>query len=133
MDEFGKILLEALDETFVQLSFSVRPAVYWHLENRYGIKRTDIPVKFEEFVRAMRSIFSEGADVILKLAMRKLYEMLELQFEERAEWSIMNYVEQARRNFRPRQPGRANPPSRFTDLRTLFLSLHRTDPFSVWP
>jgi len=107
-------------------------AVYWHLENRYGIKRTDIPVKFEVFVRPMRSIFSEEADVILKLAMRKLYDLLELQFEERAEWSIMNYVEQAR-NFRPRQPGRANPLSRFTDLRTLFLSLHRTDPFSVWP
>jgi len=27
LDEFGKILLEALDETFLQLSFSVRPAV----------------------------------------------------------------------------------------------------------
>ena len=100
MDEFQRALLEAADEALLQLSESVRHSIYWYLKNRYGLAREEVPFKPEEFARGLRSLFGEGADMILEWVARGLYAKLGLPFEERPDWGFMDYVSHAKESAR---------------------------------
>jgi hypothetical protein len=95
LDDFHGALQEAVDEALLELSESVRSSLYWFLENYRDLKREEIPLKPEEFMKALKAIFGEGADIILKWVVRKLYAKLGLAFEEKAGWGFMDYVKQA--------------------------------------
>jgi len=96
LDEFRKALLEAVDEGLLALGESARRAIYWHLERRGSIRRDEIPDRPGDFAEALRAIFGEGADVLLRVAARRLYGKLGLAFEERAGWGFQEYAEHAR-------------------------------------
>ena len=98
MDEFEKAVLEAVDETFLSFGDSVKHSLYYYLENRHGVGRGEIPFKFEGFVKGLRSIFGEGANILVKMIAKRLYGKLGLPFEEKAGWSLIDYVEHARKN-----------------------------------
>jgi hypothetical protein len=105
VDEFHKALLEAVDEALLQLSESVRSSIYWYLESRCNLKRETVPFKLEEFMRGLRGIFGEGVNIILRWIARKLYTKLELTFEEKADWSFIDYVNHAKESMkRPTSP-----------------------------
>ncbi len=100
MDEFNRALLEAVDEGLLALGESVRQAIYWHLENKYFIKREEIPDKPEKFNEALKTMIGEGANVLLKLMVKRLYNKLGLNFEEKPNWSFKDYVEYAKKNIK---------------------------------
>jgi hypothetical protein len=73
---FEKLLLEAIDEGLSSLGDSAKHAIYFHLENNYGINRRDIPSKIEEFVDAIEKIFGLGAKILEILIMKQLYQKI---------------------------------------------------------
>jgi len=77
-DDFNLALLEAVDEGFLALGESVRQAIYWHLENRFSIKRSEIPNKLKEFMEALRNMFGAGAEILLKVIIKRFYMKLNL-------------------------------------------------------
>ncbi|MEM2843563.1 MAG: hypothetical protein QXZ53_06780 [Candidatus Bathyarchaeia archaeon] len=95
--EFNKALLEAVDEALLALGKSVKQAIYWRLEDRYNIKKNEIPNKIEEFNKALKELFGEGAEILMKTVMKRFYNKLNLGFEENPNWSIQHYVEDAKR------------------------------------
>jgi hypothetical protein len=76
---YKRIFIEAVDEGLSILGESAKQSTYFYLEKLYGIKRSDIPFKVEEFVEALRQIFSLGSKIILVEIMKRLHEKLELQ------------------------------------------------------
>ncbi|MBS7626064.1 hypothetical protein KEJ51_03345 [Candidatus Bathyarchaeota archaeon] len=96
-DEFNERLLGAIDESLLALGEHVRQAVYHHMENRFSIRRDEIPYRLEDFAEALRNILGSGGKVLLRLAVKILYAKLGLNFEEKSEWNFRDYVEYARK------------------------------------
>jgi len=70
--------------------------MYWHLENRFSLKRDEIPDRPGVFAEALRDMLGAGADVLLRIMAKRLYEELGLAFEERPGWGFADYVENAK-------------------------------------
>jgi len=97
--QFQEALLEAVDEALLALGDSVKQAIYWQLENKYNIKRNEIPNKLNEFNKALEEIFGFGAKILEKLIIKSFYRRINLNFEEQIEQSLIKYIEYARKTF----------------------------------
>jgi hypothetical protein len=95
--QFQEALLKAIDESLLVLGVSVKQAIYYHIEHYYNVKREEIPIKLKEFYEALKSIFGFGSKIIEKLIIKNLYTILNLNFEERENWSFIEYVEFAKK------------------------------------
>ncbi len=98
---FGRLLLEAVDEAFESLGESARRAIYFHLENRFKIARSEIPDHVEAFSDGLENIFGVGAQFLEILMMRKLHERIgqPLVWDEGRELVFASYVEEAKRSY----------------------------------
>lgn len=83
----------------LSLGLSVRHAIYWHLEKKTSIKKTEIPYKLEAFMKGLHSIFGFGSLMIEMLIVKKLYEKLSLSFIEIPEYSFIDYVKKAKEKY----------------------------------
>lgn len=92
-----KILLEAVEESLSSLGDSPKQAIFFHLEKSFKIKKDNIPTNLVEFAKALEKIFGPGAFYLEKLIVKRLYEKLELEFEESEEWNLLEYVNDVRR------------------------------------
>ena len=79
------------------LGESVRNVIYHHVGQSASLRLEEIPEKLEEFHRALESIFGAGALVIEKLIASKLYTHLGLKFEEHENWTLTDYVKDAKK------------------------------------
>ena len=75
---FDNLLLEAIDESFSSLGESVKVAIHFHLENTFGINKSDIPSKIAGFSDALEKIFGAGAKHLEILFMKNLHAKLEV-------------------------------------------------------
>ncbi len=41
--------------------------MYWHLEDKYGVRREEIPDKVGEFMAMLRKMYGSGAEVIERI------------------------------------------------------------------
>jgi hypothetical protein len=80
--EFEKLLVEAIDETLSSLGDSPKKAIFFYLENTFGIKSQEIKDKIEAFDDALKNIFGEGADFLEKIIVKKLCEKTGSTLEE---------------------------------------------------
>jgi hypothetical protein len=94
-ETFKQILLEAVEEGLLTLGESGREAVYFHLQNLYGVKKEEIPNKLEEFADGLRKIFGLGAAVIEKAIIKSLYGKIGMKHEERKDYSFLRYIRDA--------------------------------------
>ncbi len=62
--DFEMGVTEAIDEIFLSFGNVVKPAIYRHLENSYGIKKEEIPFKIEDFANALEQTFGSVAKLI---------------------------------------------------------------------
>ena len=76
-DNFNKLLLEAIDEALASLGGSVKQAIYFHLKDRFEIRKEEIPERIGDFSEALEKIFGVGADFLEILIMKNLYEQIE--------------------------------------------------------
>jgi hypothetical protein len=100
-ETFNRLLLEVVDETLSCMGATVRESIYFHLANKFNIKKDEIPHKVEECASAIRAIFGLAAFPLETLIMKQLYKKMRCVVEcsppENFEMSA--YVEMLRSSF----------------------------------
>lgn len=98
-ERFKHALLEAVDEGLGVLGQNVKATIYFEVEKRGSLCREEIPEKLQAFTRALREIFGVGGPVIERLIAKRLLHNLELAYNERRDYGLIEYVEEARQRF----------------------------------
>jgi hypothetical protein len=73
MASFDTLLLRSIDEALNSLGESVNQTIYFHIEDKFGIIKDEIPVKLHEFQEGLKEIFGTGAQFVEILIMKKLH------------------------------------------------------------
>jgi hypothetical protein len=73
---FEKLLLEAIDDALSTLGDSARQSIYFHLERKLRIPRSDIPQRLQVFEDGLFKIFGPGSQFLEVLIMKKLHEKI---------------------------------------------------------
>ncbi|XHH10488.1 MAG: hypothetical protein ACFCUE_07625 [Candidatus Bathyarchaeia archaeon] len=71
--QFDDLLLTAIDNALSSLGESVKKSIYYHLEEKFCLKRSQIPNKLNKFQEAIEQIFGSGARFLEILIMKNLY------------------------------------------------------------
>ena len=71
--EFDNLLLTSIDNAFFSLGESVKKTIYFHLEEKFNLKRGQIPLRLKKFQEALEQIFGSGARFLEILIMKNLY------------------------------------------------------------
>lgn len=98
--EFRNALLDSVDYGLLVLGEIVRQTIYNRLESNYQIERTEIPEKLEGFHAALAGIFGRRGIVVERLVAKKLCDRLRLKFEDHENWTIVDYVNHAKKAVR---------------------------------
>jgi hypothetical protein len=92
---FGRLLLQAVDEGLCTIGESMRNAVYRYLEDTFGIRKTDIPRRVDEFSDGLERIFGNGARLleieIMKNLCRKVGDIADY-FPTKEDITFAEYV-----------------------------------------
>jgi hypothetical protein len=98
---FDELLLEAVDEALASLGESAKQSIYFHLQEKFKVSRSQIPKRIKDFADGLEKIFGVGARFLEILIMKKLYERIgrPLKWDESKEFIFVNYVEAARQCF----------------------------------
>ena len=105
-EPFDRILLESIDEALCSLGESVKISIYFHLWDKFEIRKKEIPSRLCEVSNAMESIFGLGARQLEILFMKSLHSKIALECEwpNDCKWIIPNvtfveYVSLMRQKF----------------------------------
>lgn len=60
-EEFDRLLLESIDEALASLGETVKKSIYQHLQNDFGIRKSEIPTEIIDFSDIIHKIFGLGA------------------------------------------------------------------------
>jgi len=71
--KFETAVTEAIDDSLSALGATNKQTIYRHLENRYGIKKQEIPFKIADFANAIEETFGSVAKVIEVKIIEKLH------------------------------------------------------------
>ena len=96
---FEELLLEAIDEEFSSLGETCKQAIYFHLENDFGLSKRDVPFRIEDFTEAIENIFGLGAKVLQIRIMKNLFRKMGYPFpylHDRECLEFTKYLESAR-------------------------------------
>ena len=101
-NNFSKILLSAVEESLSSLGDSPKQAILFHLENSFQIKKERIPENMTEFAKALERIFGPGASYLEKLIVKRLYEKLDLEYENGETVDFLERVDSVKRRLMPK-------------------------------
>lgn len=101
---FGKLLLDAVDSALSSFGDSAKRSVYFHLENKFALKKEQIPNRVEDFDSGLEQIFGLGTRFLEVLIMKNLYNKLGskgaiLTIEHVEEFKFADYVRAAKRAY----------------------------------
>jgi len=102
---FEKILLEAIDESLTSLGNSAKQAIYFHLEKKFKIRKSEIPYRLEDFAKGLERIFGVGAQFIEISIMKQLYGRIgqPLEWNENKALVFTEYITAAKRGFQKKE------------------------------
>jgi len=99
-ENFDRILLEVIDDSFVKIGGSMGPVIYYYLERKNFIQKKEIPKKTKQFSSCLKQIFGERTEYFIKMfIVKKLYIEIEESLEEIKNWSFTDYVKDARKKY----------------------------------
>jgi hypothetical protein len=98
---FDKLLLCAIDEALNSLGESVKQSIYFHIENKFNVARTEIPENVVEFQGGLERIFGTGGRFIEILIMKNLHSKigLPLVMEKSEQLDFIEYVDAAKQSY----------------------------------
>jgi hypothetical protein len=73
--KFEKAVAKAVDETLSALGNSNKQTIYRHMENRYGIRKEEIPQKIVRFGYAIEETFGSVAKLIEVKIIKNLHSI----------------------------------------------------------
>ncbi len=94
---FDDYVRKAIDSGLSIIGETGKEFVYYTMTSQHSIPIADMPKRIEAFHNALQGTFGFGSKIIEKFAAMKLYEELGLGFPEHRDWTIVNYVENARK------------------------------------
>lgn len=99
--DFDKLLLSAIDEALGSLGESVKQSIYFHIENKFSVSRSDIPENLNQFQGGLEKIFGTGAQFIEILIMKNLHAKIgvPLMMGKRKRLEFIEYVDAAKQGF----------------------------------
>ncbi|MGD6933735.1 MAG: hypothetical protein ACQCN5_05970 [Candidatus Bathyarchaeia archaeon] len=97
--KFNELLLSAIDSAFFSLGESVKKSIYFHLEEKFDLKRMQIPNKLKKFQEAMEQIFGSGARFLEILIMKNLHLKVGISISMDNNVCFVDYVEQIKRAY----------------------------------
>jgi hypothetical protein len=98
--QLDEALLEAVDFGLLVPGEIVRATIYERLETVYGIKREQIPEKLPVFHQALQELVRSAAKVIERVIAKNLYSRLGQSFVNHENWTLVDYVDHAKRSLR---------------------------------
>lgn len=101
-DGFNKILLSAVDEGLCLIGDSSKHAIFSHWETSFQLEEENTPYSLTKFKTALEGIFGPGATYLEKVITKRLYEKLDLEFEEGRSTDFLEYVKIANSRVIPR-------------------------------
>ena len=78
--DFNRLFIDAIDETFSSLGESAKTAIYYHLEQKFNIKKDEIPRSVENFAQAMDKLFGIGSKPLELMFMQRLNEKVKAEY-----------------------------------------------------
>jgi hypothetical protein len=93
---FEVAIIEAVDSGLLVLGESAKHAIYYHIETGYHVRREDVPRRIESFQEALRGLLGEGSAIIERMIAKDLHSKLGIVFEEHENWTLTDYVKQAK-------------------------------------
>jgi len=79
-NSFRKVLLEAIEEAFFSLGELVEAKIFCTLEKSFGISRSEIPCRIEDFSDALEKIFGQGAKVLEISVIKHLHRKVAIEY-----------------------------------------------------
>lgn len=110
LEEFDKLLRESIDEALASLGETVKNTVYFHLQNDFGIQKSEIASKILDFSEVIHKIFGLGATRLEIKFMMNLNSKVKIEIdwpetpEPFSKWfvadlSFIEYVANMRKSF----------------------------------
>jgi len=98
--EFSELLLSCIDETLASLGANSRDAIYRHLEKNFQLSKQDIPIHFEEFSRALESLFGIGSKPLEVMIIQRLHSKMKDAYGplNLKEFTLTAYVSEVKKN-----------------------------------
>jgi hypothetical protein len=72
--DFNRLFIDVIDETFSSLGESAKTAIYYHLEQKFRIKKDEMPVHVDNFAQALDRLFGIGSKPLELMFMQRLNE-----------------------------------------------------------
>ena len=92
-ENFDQLLLDAIDEGLSGLGEAGKASIYIHLENRFNIRKQEIPNKLNDFSNALKRIFGLGTRHLEILLMKNLHAKLEVTCKwPTYEWPLSKWI-----------------------------------------
>jgi hypothetical protein len=79
--EFNEVLLQSIDEALVALGEKAKEGLYFHLQHKFDLSKSDIPDHIGDFTSALERIFGQGAEQIEILIMKSLNKRVEATYK----------------------------------------------------
>ena len=95
---FNGVLKAAIDETITGvLGQMVHEALYRRLEKKYSVTSDELPYRFDTMCEVLRNTFGiVGSKTLGRAIARNLYRKIGIQFSPRAEYTLTDYVREAK-------------------------------------
>jgi hypothetical protein len=90
-----RLLAQAVDQALLTLGESAREAVYFHLQKIVLLNKDDVPDNLDVFEKGLEKIFGAGAKMIEITVVKSLCQQLRIEFEEKKNISLVDYVDWA--------------------------------------
>jgi len=90
-------LLHAIDDGLAVPGEIVRTAIYDRIERSYQLRREEIPEKVEIFHKALQDLLGASAKVMERVIARNLYSRLGLDYVAHENWTLVDYVNHAKK------------------------------------
>ncbi len=97
---FARVLLEAINEGLQSLGEGSKKAVNWYLGIDTPLLDGDFYKNLEVLIERLERTLGIGANILETMIIRSLYTKLGLTFEEKASYTFMDYVREAREDIR---------------------------------
>jgi hypothetical protein len=90
-------LLQAVDVAFAVPGDTIRDALYERIARTYQVRREEIPEKLKVFHLALEDLLGTSAPVMERLIAKDFYGRLKLDFLQHNGWTLIDYVDHAKK------------------------------------
>ena len=95
METLDNLLLETVDKTMKQVFTETgTKVIYDFLESNSHLKREEIAEKPKVFSTGIKKLLGSGGPVIEKIVLKNLYSALQLEFEEKEDYTFSDHVKE---------------------------------------